>query len=122
MGAQLSSSLQRQRAFVAAVLASGKGKGAGKYLDGTLPVAAKMDPRLARKRRFQESSASSTPALAKASGVSSSSTASVKLEQSKPTTLAGKAKVMPAPDAAAIAKLAEQQMNPPKRTRARKKA
>jgi hypothetical protein len=122
MGAQLSSSLQRQRAFVAVVLASGKGKGAGKYLDGTLPVAAKVDPRLARKRRFQESSASSAPALTKVSGAPSSSVASVKLEQSKPTTLAGKAKVMPAPDAAAIAKLAEQEMNPPKKTRARKKA
>lgn len=127
MGEALERSIYRQRALVTAVLARRKGKVS--HVDGTLPVAAKVDPRLARKRRFTASSSSSGGAAAGAVKIKEEKDRSKQqkvehvnvLDRSKPTTLAGASKVLPAPDAATMAKLAEQEANPPKRTRAKRK-
>ena len=139
MSEGLELSVRRQRALVEAILRHRKGKVL--HADGTLPVAAKVDPRLARKRRFASSSSTDNDTIKADAGAGAGAGAMALaanderekrkqpkteqhtsvLDRSKPTTMAGKAKVLPAPDPATLSKLAEEEANPPKRTRAKRK-
>ena len=113
MAPALAQSLSQQKSLVNALMSRRKGK----HTDGTLPVAAKVDPRLARKRQRE---ATKEGEKGKAPAVKVEQTEAA-VDTAKPLTLGQQPKVMPAPDAAALAKLQEQELNPPKRTRAKRK-
>ena len=116
MSESLENCVRRQRALVATVLSRRKGKVS--HLDGTLPLAKDLDPRLTRKRRFNASDDSSSTLSRVPSATFTASQQKTEhtnvLEQSKPTTLAGKAKILPAPDPDTLNKLAETVANPRK--------
>ncbi len=104
----LGQTLKQQTSLVRALMSRRKGR----HANGTLPVAAKVDPRLTRKRLRETSKGPAAAVKAEANAA---------VDTAKPLTLASTSKVMPAPDAAAIAKLQEQELNPPKRTRSKRK-
>ena len=110
MPAALAGCLKQQSCLVKALLSRRKSK----HADGTLPVAVKIDPRIARKRQRE---ATAAVAREKEKEINVKKEEMETVGTAKPLTLASNSKVMPAPDAAALAKLAEQEAHPPKRTR-----
>ena len=108
MPSALEQTLRQQSCLIKALMSRRRSK----HLDGTMPISAKVDPRLTRKR-IREATKGPAPAIKEE--------IRTVVDTNKPLTLTSSSKVMPAPDAAALARLQEQEVNPPKRTRAKRK-